>query len=70
MSVNRMVEYHMHRLNHKRADIRKDAIHQLVLLNAIEALEALQDVYHNDPDPEVREEARTAGRELFLKHKK
>ncbi|MCA9883300.1 MAG: HEAT repeat domain-containing protein [Anaerolineae bacterium] len=61
----RIVEYHMNRLSDKSADIRLKTINELVLLEAIEALDALQDVFRNDPDAEVKRAAQHAGRKLY-----
>lgn len=65
MSVKRMVEYHLSRLKDKRPNIRLEAIQELVLLDAIETLEMLEDVYRNDADEEVRRAAKDAGKKLF-----
>lgn len=70
MSRQRMIDYHMARLRDRRAEIRLEAIHELVLLEAVEALEALETVFKMDEDAAVREAAREAGRKLFLLHKK
>ncbi|MCA9892745.1 MAG: hypothetical protein KC615_07155 [Anaerolineae bacterium] len=55
----------MNRLSDKSADIRLKTINELVLLEAIEALDALQDVFRNDPDAEVKRAAQHAGRKLY-----
>jgi len=65
MSVKRMVEYHISRLNDKRYDVRLEAIQELVLLDATEALSELEDLYHNDENAEVRRAAKEAGKKLF-----
>ena len=65
MSMKRMVDYHISRLKDKRADIRLDAIQELLLLDATEALNALEEVYHHDADEEVRRAAKNAGKKLF-----
>jgi len=65
MSVKRMVEYHITRLKDKREDIRLEAIQELVLLDATEALNELEDIYHNDPNEDVRRAAKDAGKKLF-----
>lgn len=67
MSKNRVTEYHIARLSDKRPEIRLDAIHQLVLLDSVEALDKLKEVYENDAEPEVRKAAQKAGRDIFLK---
>lgn len=68
MSKSRVVDYHLARLNDKRASIRIDAIQELVLLNSTEVLDKLREVYEQDEDDEVRKAAQVAGREIFLKN--
>lgn len=63
----RIVDYHISRLNDKRADIRLETIQELVLLNATEALDALRNVYETDADEIVRRAAQRAGRVLYQK---
>lgn len=65
MSMKRMVEYHIGRLQDKRDDIRLEAIQELVLLDATEALAELEQIYHNDPNLDVRRAAKEAGKTLF-----
>lgn len=65
MSFKRMVEYHINRLKDKRANIRLQVIEELVLLDAVEALEELETIYHNDPNADVRRSAKDAGKKLF-----
>jgi HEAT repeat protein len=65
----RIVEYHISRLKDKSPEIRIKAIQELVLLEDISAMDALQEVFKNDPDEDVRKAAQQAGRELFLKIK-
>jgi len=65
----RLVEYHISRLKDKSPEARIKAIQELVLLEDISALDALQEVFRNDPDEEVRKAAQQAGRELFVKNK-
>lgn len=65
----RLVEYHISRLKDKSPEARIKAIQELVLLEDISVLDALQDVFKTDPDEEVRKAAQQAGRELFLKSK-
>lgn len=65
--MKQIVEYHISRLKDKSAQARLNAIQELVLLEDIDALEALKDVFKNDVDEEVRKAAQHAGRELFLK---
>ena len=65
----RLVEYHISRLKDKSPEARIKAIQELVLLEDISALEALQEVFQTDPDEDVRKAAQKAGRELFVKVK-
>jgi HEAT repeat protein len=65
----RIIEYHISRLKDKSPEIRTKAIQELVLLEDISAMDALQDVFKNDTDEDVRKAAQQAGRELFLKAK-
>ncbi len=67
--AKRLVEYHIGRLQDKNADVRLKSIHELELLGDPDALEALQDVFKNDPEPEVRKAAQEAGRSIFLKQR-
>lgn len=62
-----LVQYHMSRLKDKNAVARLDAIRELVLLEDSEALDALKEVFENDPDEEVRRAAQEAGRNLYRK---
>lgn len=68
-SVKRIVDYHINRLKDKRPEIRLQAIKELELLGDADALEALQWVYANDEDVDVRKAAQQAGRSIFLKTK-
>jgi HEAT repeat protein len=65
----RIVEYHISRLKDKSPQARLKAIEELVLLEDIDALDALQKVFETDPDEEVQKAAQQAGREIFLKAK-
>lgn len=65
MSVKRMVDYHITRLKDKRDTIRLEAINELVLLEATEALEELENLYRNDINEDVRRAAKNAGKKLF-----
>lgn len=65
----KLVEYHIARLKDKSADARLKAIEELKLLEDPDALEALQEVFENDDDPQVRKAAQRAGREIFLKNR-
>jgi hypothetical protein len=63
----KLIAYHIERLNNKNTSARLDAINELRLLADQRALEALEQVFRNDPDVEVRKAAQEAGREIFLK---
>ena len=65
VSVKRVVDYHIARLQDKRVEVRLDAIRELVLLKSSDALEALQNVFLNDPDDDVRKSAQEAGRLIY-----
>lgn len=70
VSQQRIIEYHIARLKDKQVKTRLDAIEQLALLNAEEALPALQEVYEKDLDEEVRKKAQQAGRAIYLNNRK
>lgn len=63
----RMVDYHLSRLKDKRPEVRIKAIEELVLLDAVEAMDALKEVFEQDADVDVRKAAQRAGRELFTR---
>lgn len=65
----RIVEYHISRLQDKSIEARLKAIEELVLLEDLDTLDALQEVFKTDADEEVRKAAQQAGREIFLKAK-
>jgi len=65
VTIKRLVEYHINRLQDKNAAMRLKAIHELTLLADPDSLEALRQVYENDPEEEVRLAARDAGRSIF-----
>jgi HEAT repeat protein len=65
----RIVEYHISRLQDKNPDVRLKSINELALLADPDALDALQSVFNNDPDPEIRKAAQEAGRAIFLKQR-
>jgi len=64
---NRLLDYHIERLKNKSAEVRLKSINELRLLGEPAALEALEQVYRNDPEPEVRKAAQDAGYEIFVK---
>lgn len=66
MSITqRLIEYHIGRLKDKSPAVRIKSIQELVLLEAIDALDTLEHVFRTDPDPAVRQAAQVAGRTLF-----
>lgn len=60
-----LTEYYMARLKATSADVRRDAIQHLISIDAIDALEALQEVYLKDGDENIRKDAQKAGRTLW-----
>jgi HEAT repeat protein len=68
--ANRVVDYHIGRLKDKNPEVRLKSINELKLLGDPAALEPLEEVYHSDPEPEVRKAAQAAGLAIFLKQKK
>lgn len=66
--TKKIVEYHIARLKDKRVAVRLEAIHELTLLNDVDSLEALREVFENDDDLEVRKAAQDAGREIFKRN--
>ncbi len=66
MIRERLIEYHLLRIKEGSKAARLDSIEQLVLLEAVEALEVLRSVVENDEEVEVRRAALEAGRRLFL----
>ncbi len=67
MSPNkRIVEYHLARLQDKNPEVRLRSIKELEMLEAPEALDALQNLFQNDPVLQVRKAAQQAGRAIFL----
>lgn len=66
-AIERMIAYHISRLKDKNPDVRIKSIEELALLEATQAYELMEQLFHNDPDDEVRKAAQKAGRVLFLK---
>ncbi len=66
-ATERLIAYHLARLNDKNPDVRIRSIRELALLEATEAYKTLEALYHSDPDPSVRQAAQEAGRTLYLK---
>lgn len=68
-SQKRIINFHIARLQDKSRDVRLKAIAELALLPDPEVLDALQGVFRNDSDLEVRKAAQEAGRNIFVKLK-
>ena len=68
-ATERMIAYHLARLEDKDPQVRIRSIEELALLEATTAYTALEALYRNDPDETVRKAAQKAGRTLFLKMK-
>lgn len=64
-AVDRMIAYHIARMQDKNPDVRLRSIQELILLEAVQALDALEALYHNESDAVVREAARQAGLKLY-----
>ncbi len=62
----RIVDFHIARLQDKNAEVRLKAISELALLPDADGLAALQSVFNNDADQQVRKAAQEAGRKVFL----
>jgi hypothetical protein len=60
-----LTEYYVARLKATNNDVRRDAIQRLVSIDAVDALEALQEVYKSDIDEDIRKDAQKAGRTLW-----
>lgn len=67
--INRLVDYHIARLQDKNPDVRLKSIRELALLGDQAALPALEQVYRTDEDPEVRRAAQEAGKAIFFKQR-
>jgi hypothetical protein len=66
-ATERMIAFHLSRLEDKNPQVRIKSIEELVLLEATQTLETLESVYRNDADESVRLAAQKAGRILFFK---
>jgi len=64
-SMDRVIAFHRARLQDKNPQVRLRSIQELVLLEATDALDALEQIYRSDPDAEVRRAAQRAGRMLY-----
>lgn len=68
MSVNdKIVAYHIARLNDRSAEVRLKSIQELAELGDPAALDALQQAFRSDDNLDVRKAAQEAGRAIFLK---
>lgn len=66
--MKKLVEYHIARLKDKSATVRLEAIQELELLSDKDSLDALQAIFKNDPNEDVRRAAQKAGRSIFTKN--
>ncbi|NDJ77566.1 MAG: HEAT repeat domain-containing protein [Chloroflexi bacterium] len=66
-ATERMISYHLSRLSDKNPQIRIKSIEELALLEATNAYKLLEEMFHTDPDPDVRKAAQKAGRALYMK---
>ena len=67
VSVNdKIVAYHIARLNDRSAEVRLKSIQELAELGDPAALDALQQTFRRDDNLEVRKAAQEAGRAIFL----
>jgi hypothetical protein len=64
-----MIAFHLARLKDKNPEVRIKSIQELVLLEAVEAYEALEILFRTDSDVNVRKAAQQAGRALYPKVK-
>jgi HEAT repeat protein len=65
MARSRIIDYHLMQLHDGNTLKRLDAIEQLRLLGAVEALDKLRQLCETDSDFSVRRAAQQAGRHLF-----
>lgn len=64
-ATDRMIAYHIARLQDKNPGVRLKSIQELDLLNAVTAMDALETLYHQESDTAVREAARKLGLKLY-----
>ncbi len=62
-----IVEYHIARLKDKNPEVRIKAARELGLLGDVSALEALEELFRAETDPEVKKVAQQAGLALYKK---
>jgi HEAT repeat protein len=67
VSLKKIVDYHIARLQDKNAEVRLKSIQELRDLGDLHALVPLESVFRTDPDPAVRKAAQEAGRAIYLK---
>lgn len=66
----RIVAYHIERLKDNDPQIRLRSINELRLLEDPSALAALEQLYHVEPDPDIRKAAQEAGKAIYLANRK
>jgi HEAT repeat protein len=59
VTTQRVIAYHLARLQDKKPNVRLDAVQQLILLNVDETFAALQEAFSNDTDAAVRDATRS-----------
>lgn len=64
-ATDRMIAYHIARLQDKNPEVRLKSIHELDLLNAVSAMDALEALYRQETDDAVRKAARQLGLKLY-----
>lgn len=69
-ATERLITYHLSRLQDKNPAVRIKSIQELALLKATEALTRLEELYRSDDDPAVRKAAQEAGKTLYLHQQK
>jgi HEAT repeat protein len=64
-----VIEFHISRLKDKNPQVRVKSARELGLLGDVSALEALEELFRTETDPEVRKAVQEAGRRLYqIKH--
>jgi hypothetical protein len=66
LNSGRLAAYHIERLKDKDPQIRLKSVNELLLLEDPTCLDALEQLYRFDPDPEIRKAAQEAGKTIFL----
>ncbi|MFC1959802.1 HEAT repeat domain-containing protein [Chloroflexota bacterium] len=62
-----LVEYHIGRLKDKSPRVRAEAAYELGLLGDPVALEALEELFRVETEPEVKKAIQEAGRQLYTR---